>query len=281
MNGKTVVITGASSGIGQITAHELAKRGARIVMVVRNRDKGQRVIDEIVRTVPDAKLELAIANLYSMAEVRRVGAEIRAKHPTIDVLVNNAGLIHDKRELTVDGFERTFALNHLAAFLLTYELRDSLAAAAPARVVTVASEGHKFSRIDWNQLATASDWKLGTLTYGNSKLCNIWFARESARRLAPLKITSNAVHPGPVATGFGQSGSIVYRIGTKLAKPFLLTPEEGARTSIYLASSPDVEGVTGEYFLKCRIAKPSSKARDDASARRLWELSEKLTGVTF
>jgi NAD(P)-dependent dehydrogenase (short-subunit alcohol dehydrogenase family) len=281
MNGKTVVITGASSGIGQITAHELAKRGARIVMVVRNRDKGQRVIDEIVRTVPDAKLELAIADLYSMAEVRRVGAEIRAKHPTIDVLVNNAGLIHDKRELTVDGFERTFALNHLAAFLLTYELRDSLAAAAPARVVTVASEGHKFSRIDWNQLATASDWKLGTLTYGNSKLCNIWFARESARRLAPLKITSNAVHPGPVATGFGQSGSIVYRIGTKLAKPFLLTPEEGARTSIYLASSPDVEGVTGEYFLKCRIAKPSSKARDDASARRLWELSEKLTGVTF
>lgn len=281
MQGKTVVVTGASGGIGQITAHELAKRGARVVMVVRNRDKGQRVIDEIVRTVPEAQLELAIADLYSMAEVRRVGAEIRAKHRKIDVLVNNAGLIHDKRELTVDGFERTFALNHLAAFLLTYELRESLAAAAPARVVTVASEGHKFSRIDWNQLATGGDWKLGTLTYGNSKLCNIWFARESARRLAPLQITSNAVHPGPVATGFGQSGSIVYRIGTRLAKPFLLTPEEGARTSIYLARSPDVEGVTGEYFIKCRIAKPSSRARDDASARRLWELSEKLTGVTF
>ena len=281
MNGKTVVVTGASGGIGQITAHELAKRGARVVMVVRNRDKGQRVIDEIVRTVPDAQLELAIADLYSMAEVRRVGAEIRAKHPTIDVLVNNAGLIHDKRELTVDGFERTFALNHLAAFVLTYELRDSLAAAAPSRVVTVSSEGHKFSRIDWSQLATGTDWKLGTLTYGNSKLCNIWFARELARRWATMNVASNSLHPGPVATGFGQSGSLVYRIGTKLAKPFLLTPEEGARTSIYLASSPDVEGVTGEYFIKCRIAKPSSRARDDASARRLWEVSEKLTGVAY
>ncbi|HUS30202.1 MAG TPA: SDR family oxidoreductase [Kofleriaceae bacterium] len=281
MNGKTVVITGASSGIGKITAHELARKGARIVMVVRNRDKGQGVIDEIVRAVPDAQLELAIADLYSLGDVRRAGAEIRGKHPKIDVLVNNAGLIHDKRELTVDGFERTFALNHLAPFVLTYELLGSLAAAAPARIVTVSSEGHKFSRIDWNQLATASDWKLATLTYGNSKLCNIWFARESARRLVTARITSNALHPGPVATGFGQSGSIIYRLGTKLAKPFLLTPEEGARTQIYLASSPDVEGVTGEYFIKCRIAKPSSAARDDASARRLWELSEKLTGVSY
>jgi NAD(P)-dependent dehydrogenase (short-subunit alcohol dehydrogenase family) len=281
MKGKTVVITGASSGIGQITAHELARRGARIVMVVRNREKGQRVIDEINRAFPEAQLELAIADLYSLAEVRRAGAEIRAKHPKIDVLINNAGLIHDKRELTVDGFERTFALNHLAPFLLTYELRDSLAAAAPSRIVTVSSEGHRFSHIDWAHLATGTDWKLGTLTYGNSKLCNIWFAREAARRLITQNITSNALHPGPVATGFGQSGSLVYRIGTRLAKPFLLTPEEGARTSIYLASSPDVESVTGEYFIKCRIAKPSSRARDDVSARRLWELSERLTGVTF
>jgi retinol dehydrogenase 12 len=281
MSGQTVVITGASSGIGEITAYELASRGARIVMVVRNRDKGQRVIDDIVRKHPGAQLELAIADLYSLAEVRRVGAELRTRFPKIDVLVNNAGLIHDKRELTVDGFERTFALNHLAAFQLTYELREPLAAAAPSRVVTVASGGHKFAHVEWDDLATATRWRPATVVYGNSKLCNIWFAREAARRLAPMGITSNSLHPGPVATSFGASGSLVFRVGTKIAKPFLLTPEEGARTSIYLASSPDVEGVTGEYFIKCRIASPSSKARDDASARRLWALSEKLTGVAY
>src|SRR4051812_36957952 len=163
MRGKTVVITGASSGLGLETTRELAKRGARVVMVVRNRDKGQRVIDQLVTEIPDAQLELAIADLYSLAEVRRVGTELRAKHPKIDVLVNNAGLIHDRRELTVDGFERTFALNHLAAFLLTYELRDALAAAAPARVVTVSSEGHKFSHFNWEDLATGDHWKLGTI----------------------------------------------------------------------------------------------------------------------
>jgi NAD(P)-dependent dehydrogenase (short-subunit alcohol dehydrogenase family) len=167
MNG-TVVITGASSGIGEITAHELASRGARIVMVVRNRDKGQRVIDEIVRKHPEAQLELAIADLYSLAEVRRVGAELRARFPKIDVLVNNAGLIHDKRELTVDGFERTFALNHLAAFQLTYELREPLAAAAPSRIVTVASGGHKFAHIEWDDLATATRWRPATVVYGSS-----------------------------------------------------------------------------------------------------------------
>jgi retinol dehydrogenase 12 len=286
MKGTTVVITGASGGIGEVTAHELARKGARVVMVVRNREKGQRVIDAILRAHPDAQLELAIADLYSLAEVRRIGAEIRERHPAIDVLVNNAGLIHDKRELTVDGFERTFALNHLAPFLLTHELRDALAAGAKAsgktaRLITVASEGHRYSHLEWDDLAIANRWKLATFTYGNSKLCNIWFAREAARRLAPLNITSNSLHPGPVATSFGQSGSIVFRVATRIAKPFLLTPEEGARTSIYLASSPDVEGVTAEYFIKCRIATPSAKARDDASARRLWELSEKLTGVAY
>lgn len=281
MKGKTVVITGASSGIGLVTARELARQGARIVMVVRNRAKAQRAVDDIVRDIPGAQLELVIADLYSLAEVRRAGAEIRAAHPTIDVLINNAGLIHDKRELTVDGFERTFALNHLAPFLLTYELREPLAAARPSRIITVASEGHRYSHVDWTQLATGTDWKLAMITYGNSKLCNIWFAREAARRLITQGITSNALHPGPVATGFGESGSFVFRLGVKLAKPFLLTPEQGAQTSIYLASSPEVEHVTGEYFIKCKRAKPSSRARDDVSARRLWELSEKLTGVTY
>ena len=281
MKGKTVVITGASSGIGLVTARELARQGAKIVMVVRNRDKTLRAIDEIKREVADAQFELVIADLYSLAEVRRAGAEIRASHPKIDVLINNAGLIHDKRELTVDGFERTFALNHLAPFLLTHELREPLAAARPARIITVASEGHRYSHIDWTRLATGADWKLALITYGNSKLCNIWFAREAARRLITQGITSNSLHPGPVATGFGDSGSLVFRLGVKIAKPFLLTAEQGAQTTIHLASSPDVEDVTGEYFIKSKRAKPSSRARDDVSARRLWELSEKLTGVTY
>ena len=280
-NGKTVVVTGASSGIGLETTRELARRGARVIMVVRNRDKAQAAIDAIKTHQPDAQLELVLADLYSLAEVRRAAAEIRAKAPKLDVLVNNAGLIHDKRELTVDGLERTFALNHLAAFLLTYELRELLVASAPARVVTVSSGGHRFALFDWNDLATMEKWISATSVYGASKLCNIWFAREAAKRFAGTGVTSNSLHPGAVASNFGQSGSLLFRVGTKLAAPLLLTTEEGARTSIYLASSPDVEGVSGEYFIKCRIATPSRRARDDDSARRLWQLSEQLCGVTW
>ncbi|HEY5949515.1 MAG TPA: SDR family NAD(P)-dependent oxidoreductase, partial [Kofleriaceae bacterium] len=196
-------------------------------------------------------------------------------------LVNNAGLIHDKRELTVDGFERTFALNHLAAFLLTYELRPSLIAAAPARVVTVSSSGHKFALFDWNDLATMEKWRGQTAVYGASKLCNIWFAREAARKFAGTGVTSNSLHPGAVASNFGQSGGTLFRVGTKLVRSLLLTSEEGAKTSVYLASSPDVANVSGEYFVRCKIATPSRRARDDDGAKRLWQLSEQLCGVTW
>lgn len=281
MKGKTVVITGASSGIGLETARALAAKGSRIVMVVRSEPRGQAAIDSIQKSVPDAAIEMVLADLYSLAEVRKAGAELRERFDRIDVLVNNAGLIHNTRELTVDGFEKTFALNHLAAFLLTYELRERLAASAPARVVTVASYGHNFARFDWDDLATMKKWKGETAVYGASKLCNIWFAKEAARRFAGKGVTSNALHPGAVASNFGASGSWLFKYGTKLARPFLLTSEEGARTSVYLASSPEVEGVTGEYFQKCKVKQPSAKARDDASARRLWELSEKLCGVTW
>ena len=281
MKGKTVVVTGASSGIGLETTRALARQGARVIMVVRNRAKAQAAIDELRKAQPDAQLDLVIADLYSLAEVRKAAAEIRALAPRLDVLVNNAGLIHDKRELTVDGLERTFALNHLAAFLLTYELRDLLIASAPARVITVSSNGHRLSRFTWDDLATMERWPSATLAYGASKLCNIWFAKEAARKFAGKGVTSNALHPGAVATGFGASGSLVLRVGTKLAKPFLLSSEEGAQTSIYLASSPDVEGVTGQYFARRKIATPSRQARDEASATRLWKLSEGLCGVTW
>jgi NAD(P)-dependent dehydrogenase (short-subunit alcohol dehydrogenase family) len=280
MNGKTVVVTGASSGIGLETARALAGQGARVVMVVRSKERGEAAIADIRRGAPDARLELVLADLYSLAEVRRAAAELRARCDRLDVLVNNAGMTNRQRELSPDGYERTFALNHLAPFLLTYELRELLAASAPARVVTVASWGHHLARFDWDDLATMKRWKGEPAVYGASKLCNIWFAREAARRLGP-RVTSNSLHPGAVATGFGNNGGWLLKYGTKLVKPFLLTPAQGARTSIYLASAPEVAGVTGEYFVKCKVATPSRRARDDASARRLWKLSEQLCGVTW
>jgi NAD(P)-dependent dehydrogenase (short-subunit alcohol dehydrogenase family) len=250
-------------------------------MVVRSEQRGQGAIDDIRKTAPGAKLELVLADLYSLAEVRKAGAELRAKCDRVDVLINNAGLIHNTRELTVDGFERTFALNHLAGFLLTYELRELLAASAPSRIVTVASFGHNFARFDWNDLHKMERWRGETAVYGASKLCNIWFARESARRFAGRRVTSNALHPGAVASNFGASGSWLFKYGTKVVRPLLLTSEKGARTSIYLASAPEVDGVTGEYFVKCKVAQPSKKARDDEQARKLWQLSEQLCGISW
>jgi NAD(P)-dependent dehydrogenase (short-subunit alcohol dehydrogenase family) len=281
MTGKTVVITGASSGIGLETARALAVHGARVVMVVRSKERGEAAIGSIRTTAPDAKLELVLADLYSLAEVRRAGAELRGKLDKLDVLINNAGLIHDERKLTVDGFERTFALNHLAVFQLTYELRELLAASAPARIVTVASGGHRYARFSWDDLATMKDWKGQVGVYGASKLCNIWFAREAAVRMADKKVTSNSLHPGAVASNFGESGNWLFRLGVRVARPFLRTSAQGAETSVHLASSPAVEGITGEYWAGCKIRTPSERARDDAEARRLWELSEQLCGVTW
>ncbi len=281
MKGKTVVITGASGGIGLETARGLAKQGARVAMVVRSMQRGEAAIAEIKKTVPDAELELVLADLYSLAEVRSAGAAVRAKHGTVDVLINNAGMIHASRELTVDGFEKTFALNHLAPFLLTYELRDALVKASTARVVTLSSGGHNMQYFTWEDLATRNRWMGQTLVYGASKLCNIWFAKEAARRFAGTGVTSNAVHPGVVATGFGQTGSKLLQLGAKLVKPLMLTMEEGARTSIYVASSPEVAGVTGEYFYKSKVKTPSTRAQDPGEARKLWELSERLCGISW
>jgi len=281
MTGKNVVVTGASSGIGLETTRELAGQGARILMVVRNKDKAEAAIADIRKTAPDAELELVLADLYSLAAVRAAGAEIRRRVDKLDVLVNNAGMIHGSRELTPDGFERTFALNHLAAFLLTHELRDVLAAAAPARIVTVSSMGHRLAKVDWDDLPYAATRYSEGRAYGNSKLCNIWFARESARRLAGKGVTSNSLHPGAIASNFGATGSRIYQLATKVATPFLLSPAKGARTSVFLASDPSVAGVTGEYFVKSKRATPSRAARDDDSARKLWQLSEKLCGVQW
>jgi NAD(P)-dependent dehydrogenase (short-subunit alcohol dehydrogenase family) len=282
MGGRNVVVTGASSGIGLETARNLAAEGARVIMVVRNRGRGEAAIAKIKETVQDAKLELVLGDLYSLTEVRAAAVEIRKRIDKLHVLVNNAGLIHTARELTVDGFERTFALNHLAAFLISYELRDVLAAAAPARIVTVSSFGHNFAgKVDWEDLPYRERGYAEGLVYGASKLCNIWFAKEAARRLAAHGITSNALHPGAVASNFGASGSALFRVGLTIARPFLISAAKGARTPTYLASSPEVDGITGEYFVRCKRAKPSKIARDPASAMRLWQLSERLSGVEW
>jgi retinol dehydrogenase 12 len=278
---RTVLVTGASSGIGLETARGLAAQGAKVVMLVRNAGRGEAAIAEIRKTVPDARLELVLADLYTMSEVRRAAAEIRQRYDRLHVLVNNAGLIHTGRELTTDGLERTFALNHLAAFLLTYELRELLAASAPARVVTVSSMAHRFASLDWEDLPYRNKGYSETWVYGTSKLCNIWFAVESARRFAGRGVTSNALHPGAVASNFGASGSWLYRAGTKLARPFLINTVKGARTSIYLASSPEVDGLTGKYFVRCREKAPSKNARDPEMAAKAWELSEKLCGLAW
>jgi len=272
MDGKVVAISGASSGIGLETAKGLAAMGARIIAIVRDKAKAEAALAGIPH-------DIVTADLFSLAEVRLAGAEIRRRFPRLDVLINNAGAVHFSHGITVDGFERTFALNHLAVFQLTYELKDLLAASAPARIVTVSSMGHRFASFRWDDLATR--WSGVSANYSTSKLCNIWFAREAGRRLARANVTSNSLHPGAVASGFGQTGSRLAKLLTPIVKPFLKTPEQGARTSIFLASSPSVEGASGLYYVDCKPTKPTRWARDDHEAQKLWELSEKLCGVTW
>jgi retinol dehydrogenase-12 len=280
MKGKVCLVTGASSGIGLETARGLAEKGATVVLLVRSRERGEAAIAEIRRGVPDAPLHLVLGDLYAMAEVRRAAADFQSRWNRLDVLVHNAGLIHKTRELTVDGFERTFALNHLAPFLLTYELRELLQRSAPARAVTVASLAHKWGALDFDDLQAERGFREMT-AYGNSKLCNILFSNELARRLAGTGVTSNSLHPGTVRTNFGQSGGFWLRLGTTVAAPFFLSAAQGARTSIYLASSAEVEGVTGKYFDKCKAVTPRRAALNAEVARRLWDVSAKLVGITW
>lgn len=274
MTGKTVAITGASSGIGLETARGLAERGARIVAIVRDRGKAEQALAGIDH-------DIVVADLYSLGDVRAAAAEICRRHARLDVLINNAGCVHATRDFTVDGIERTFALDHLAGFLLTYELKELLAASAPARIVTVSSAAHRYASFRWDDLATMEHWTGPTAAYGAAKLCNIWFAREAARRLARANVTSCSLHPGVVATNFGATGPWFYRVGLRMVRPLLKTAEQGARTSIYVASAPEIEGASGLYFVDCKPTKPSRWARDDHEAKKLWELSERLCGVTW
>ena len=264
MHGKRCVLTGATSGIGQASAIALAAAGAELSLVCRSPERSEATLARIRETTPEAVVDLVLADLSSQAQVRQAAEQILADPRPIHVLLNNAGVVHLSHSTTVDGIETTFAVNHLAYFLLTMLLLERIRNTPSARIVNVASEGHRFSRMH---------------VYGQSKLANILFTRELARRVADSGVTVNSLHPGGVSTGLGANNATrLHGFTMALAKPFMKTPEQGARTSLYLATSPDVADVTGEYFVNCKRRPGSRESADAEIARRLWEVSEQMTG---
>jgi NAD(P)-dependent dehydrogenase (short-subunit alcohol dehydrogenase family) len=278
MCGRVCVVTGASSGIGQAASVALAGLGATVVLVCRDRGRGETAMAQVAGAATGDAPALELADLSSLQQVRALAGRL-AGLPRIDVLVNNAGLVIYHRQLTVDGLEHTFALNHLAPFLLTNLLVPKLEASAPARVVTVASTAHRSARLDLDDPQLERRYS-PMLAYSNSKLANIMFTRELARRLDGTGVTANCLHPGTVRTQFGQTGSAWLKLGLMIGGPFLRSPQAGARTVVYLASSPEVSGESGGYYVSAKRREPSAAARDDGAARRLWEVSSELTHLS-
>lgn len=252
--------------------------GARIVLVARNRARADATLSGLREVGPNVAHCAHIADLSILAEMKRVGAEIAAAEPRIDVLINNAGNVFPARQVTPDGLERTFATNHMAYFVLTHELRDRLVVSAPARVVNTASAAHIGRALDFDDLQLTKHYSIMT-AYGRSKLANILFTKELGRRLAGTGVTANCLHPGFVATGLGQRGAGIFGLTVRFTMLFAGRPERGAQTIVYLASSPDIATVSGAYFISSREAEPSPAARDEAAARRLWEESERIAGL--
>ncbi len=276
MQGKIVMVTGATGGIGKETAKALHKMGAHVVIVGRNPQKIAAVVEELKGQHPSgAEVDGMLADLSSLAEIRKLAEEFKQKYNQLDVLVNNAGAYFTRRTESVDGFEMTFALNHLGYFYLTDLLLDLLKASAPARIVNVSSGAHAMGKVNFDNL-NSKGFFMGWSAYGNSKLMNILFTRELSRRLEGTRVTANALHPGFVATNFGHSGNGLWTLFTKLSQKGAIPPEQGAQTSIYLASSPEVAGVSGAYFYKSKNVQPSQAAQDDEVAGKLWEVSKKL-----
>jgi NAD(P)-dependent dehydrogenase (short-subunit alcohol dehydrogenase family) len=274
--GKTVVITGGTGGIGLETALAIAPLEPRLVLIGRDRARAAEAVERIRRRSPRASVDIVHADLSRRTEVRRLAAALDKAHERIDVLVNNAGAMFDRREVTEDGLERTFALNHMGYFLLTTALWDKLVKSAPARIVNVASEAHRSAQLDLADLQTKKGYS-GWQAYRRSKLCNILFTRELARRLAGSGVTANCIHPGFCATGFGDNTSPLYRGGIWLLKRFFaIAPEEGARTLTYAVTAPELAGVSGEYLSNSKPATPAPAATDDVAAGRLWEESVRL-----
>jgi NAD(P)-dependent dehydrogenase (short-subunit alcohol dehydrogenase family) len=277
MEGRVCVVTGASSGIGYATALALARLGATLALVCRDPARGAEAAETVRRETGNPDVTVLLADLSSQRAIRALAPELLARYPAIHVLVNNAGVVNLRHSTTVDGIETVFAVNHLAYFLLTLLLLDRLKASGPARVVNVASEAHRFARtIDFDDLGHERRYR-GMRVYGHSKLANILFTYELARRLAGTDVTANCVHPGAVGTRLGQNNGRVATVLTKMLRPFFRTPEQGAATSVHVASSRTLDGVTGRYFKSCREARSSAASHDVEVARRLWEVSERMT----
>ena len=274
---RVAIVTGASSGIGLYTALGLSRAGMRVVVAGRDRARTEVARRFLSERSGSDQVETALADFSRLAEVRRLADEILSAHDRIDVLVNNAGLFSPKYRLSADGFELTFAVNHLAPFLLTNLLLDRLLASAPARIVTVASEAHRGQRIDIGDLTRPRDWTM-MKAYGRSKLCNILFTRELASRVDPSKVVATCLHPGMVATGIGQRGGLV-GLGWRLMKPFMIGPEQGAETPVFLATLPDPTPFHGRYVIRKAVEEPDAAAQDNNLAHRLWDESARLAGL--
>ena len=279
MKGKLCVVTGATSGIGRETALALARTGAAVVVVGRNREKSEFTVSNIKKETGNNAVEYMLADLSSQAEIHQLVESFKSRHDRLDVLVNNAGSFFLFRKESVDGIEMFFALNHLAYFLLTNLFLDTIEASAPARIINVSSGSHLRATINFDDLQNRRGY-WGPRVYGESKLANVLFTYELARRLEGTGVTVNALHPGFVATNMGANNGWIVRLVRPLMNLKAIDVEEGARTPVYLATSSEVEGVTGKYFYKCREVSSSEASHDEAVARRLWQVSAEMTGLS-
>lgn len=279
VRGKRVILTGATNGIGLAAAEELAARGALLVIAARSRERADAAVDAITRAGgPGTEVDVVIADMSSQESVRELAAEVLQRCPRIDVLVNNAGAIHEKRRESVDGIELTWATNHLGAFLLTTLLLDRIVASAPARIVTTTSDAHKGRLIPFDDLRADRSYGMrGFVRYGETKLANVLFTKELARRLRGTDVTANCFHPGTVATGFNRNNGPLMSMAMTLYRPFSRSPKKGAETLVWLVDSTEPGAVSGGYFVDCREATPSAPAMNADAAKRLWQVSQEQT----
>jgi NAD(P)-dependent dehydrogenase (short-subunit alcohol dehydrogenase family) len=275
LQGKVVVITGATSGLGRAAAEEFARRGARVVFTARDAARADATLAALKQAGPNQAHRYVLGDLSTLAEMKRVGAEIAAAEPKIDVLANNAGAIYTSRQETADGLELTFATNHMSYFVLTNTLLSALKATPGARIVSTSSAAHEFGPVNLDDLQLKQGWTTFG-AYGASKLCNVLFTRELARRLEGSGVTANCFHPGFVASRFGTNNGFFSKAAMFLGTPFAVSPAKGADTLVYLATSPEVANVSGKYFARRREARIAAYASDDAAAARLWAESEKI-----
>jgi retinol dehydrogenase-12 len=277
LDGRVCIVTGANKGIGNAAAHDLAGMGATVILACRNPEAGEAARQAIEHETGNHNLSVMPLDLSSLASVRRFAADFTSTHDRLNVLVNNAGIYTSKRTLTGDGHERTWEVDYLSHFLLTNLLMDALKRGAPSRVINVSSNGHQMGRIQFDDLDREARWS-GIRAYGQAKLAQILFTKEFARRFAGTGVSAFAVHPGAVRTDWSRGG-VGMRVGARIAWPFMLTPKAGADTIVWLASLPETDGWSGLYFAKRQVEKPKADAEDPELARRLWEISEELTGL--